>query len=124
MLLRGFGFLTAVALAFILAELIKRRRKAIADMFARWESFDENAGNKSVREMYLYALKLLKSAKLAPRSGESPLAFAQRVGDGLVELMPLFEKVEFGESTEVVLTEGEYSSVYGYVSELHEQFRG
>ncbi|MCL2754265.1 MAG: transglutaminase-like domain-containing protein [Oscillospiraceae bacterium] len=122
MLLRAGICLVVIGAGITLIELLRRRRKAVADRFARWKAGDgDEMSNKSVKEMYLFMLKLLKGQKLVPKPGETPLVFAARVGEKLEALMPLFEKVEFGDSATVTLTAEEHRSIYEYVSALYER---
>ncbi|MCL2071313.1 MAG: transglutaminase-like domain-containing protein [Oscillospiraceae bacterium] len=95
-------------------------RNAEISKFARYKN---TVGNETAAEMYRFMFRLLKVAGIEALNGEPPLTFGERVdkemplGDfGLSAVMPIFEKLEFGNSD---LTSAEHGMVYEYISALY-----
>jgi transglutaminase-like putative cysteine protease len=113
--------LIAVISAGTLTAAIKALGKAESDKFARFK----RAGDNSVaREMYRFMFRLLGSEGITRLSGETPLEFGARVdsklelGKSLDGIMPLFEKIEFGNTD---LTAEEYDLISEYITALYKK---
>ena len=89
---------------------------------AKLERFKREKGNATAKEMYRFMLRLLSSKGIKALKGESPLEFARRAdellpldGVSLNVIMPIFEKLEFGDT---LLSDAEYGLLCEYVDAL------
>ncbi|HKM32478.1 MAG TPA: transglutaminase-like domain-containing protein, partial [Oscillospiraceae bacterium] len=92
-------------------------------------SFVKSEPNSATKEMYSYLLKLLKLSKYEPQQFERPHDFAKRIDKAMYmsnsdvnfsQLMPIFERREFGDDNSKDITEQERKSALKYLDLLYD----
>ncbi|MCL1831882.1 MAG: hypothetical protein FWG45_03090, partial [Oscillospiraceae bacterium] len=139
------GVIASAIVAIVL--MLRRLKRAEEDKFARWRGFgegadiDEGTNRKRAAEMYRFMFRLLKSQGIDSVSGEPPSKYAERVDTRLCasnspdtpdsgetpftarlsEVMPAFTKLEFADENHTTLSQGEYDSIFDYVTALYDK---